>query len=728
MSGLLPMARLFAHDGWVKRFRPGRILLLLLVAAALAAILSSGLLDELGLDALKARRAELVRVLEREPVTVASIYFVTYVVVTALSIPGAAIMTLAGGALFHLWLGLLLVSFASTLGATLAFLASRYLFRDWVERRFGHRLEPINRGLERDGSLYLLSLRLNPAIPFFVVNLGMGLTRMSALRFAMVSQIGMLPATFVYVNAGTQLARVRAMSDIATPALIGSLVLLSLLPLLGKWAADALRQRRVYKGWHRPKRFDRNLIVIGAGSSGLVTALIAATVRAKVSLIEANRMGGDCLNTGCVPSKALIRSARLAHEIRHADEFGLRPAEPGLDWPAVMRRIEAIIAQIAPADSVERYTGLGVDVRQGHARIVDPWTVEVNGERLTARSVVIAAGAEPMIPDVPGLAESGYLTSDSLWEELGRRDTLPRRLLILGGGPIGTELAQAFARLGSRVTQIVHGPRLLPKEDEDVAAFAAETLRAEGVDLRTDHEPLRIEGKTLVARFRAEEVSLRFDDILVAAGRRPRLKGYGLEALGIDTDAPLEVNGFLETTFPNIYVVGDAAGTYQFTHAASHHAWHAAVNALFGRFRRFRVDYRFMPWVTFTDPEIAHVGHNEASARAAKVEYELVRYELGHLDRAVTESANRGFVKLLIEPGRDRILGATLVAHNAGELIAEIVLAMKHGIGLNKLLGTIHAYPTMAEANKFAAGEWKKAHKPERLLAWVERYHKWRRR
>jgi len=491
---------------------------------------------------------------------------------------------------------------------------------------------------------------------------------------------------------------------------------------------DRLRRRRIYKGWRRPKRFDRNLIVIGAGAGGLVTSYIAATVRAKVTLIEANRMGGDCLNTGCVPSKALIRSARLAHETRNADFYGLEAREPAIDFPAVMRRIRTIIAAIEPADSIERYTALGVDVRMGYARLVDPWTVEIDGaERLTARAIVIATGGEPAIPDIPGLAASGYLTSDTLWEAFAHRETMPERVAILGGGPIGVELAQALARLGAKVTLVQKGARILPKEDEEVAAFMAETLAEEGVDIRTDFDVSEVRDGALLGSQDGATAAIPFDALIVAVGRKARLAGYGLEELGIETGRNIATNDYLETLYPNIFAAGDVAGPYQFTHFAAHQAWYAAVNALFGGVRKFRTDYSVLPWVTYTDPEVAHVGHNEISATEAGVTYEVVRYDLGHLDRALTEGANRGFVKLLVAPGKDRILGATIVAANAGDLLAEYVLAMKHGIGLNKILGTIHPYPTMAESAKYAAGEWKKAHKPERLLRWAELYHRWRR-
>ncbi len=704
--------------------KAGRLLLVAAVAAAFAAFFLLELDRLLTLDALKASRDSLAALLEARPLLLIGGFFLFYVAATALSVPGAGLFTIAAGAIFGLVPGVVVVSFASTAGAALAFLASRYLFRDWVRGRFGKRLEAIDRGIERDGTFYLLTLRLNPAFPYFMINLAMGFTGIGLLRYALVSQIGMLPATIVYVNAGAELARISSPGDILSAELIGSLLLLSLSPLIAKFVADALRRRRAYKGWKKPARFDRNLIVIGAGAGGLVTAYIAATVRAKVTLIEAKEMGGDCLNTGCVPSKTLIAAARTEHEIRSAGIVRTAP------FREVMEQVFAAIAAIAPNDGEERYRSLGVDVRKGHARIVDPWTVGIDGgERLTARSIVIAAGGEPFVPDIPGLAESGYLTSDTMWEALRGRDASPERLAIIGGGPIGTELAQAFARLGSRVVQVEHGPRILDKEDEEVSALVAEVLREEGVDLRTGAEAVRVEVKTLIVRSNTRgEERIPFDELIVAVGRKARLSGYGLEALGVETDRTIVVNPFLETRFPNIYAVGDVAGPYQFTHFAAHPAWFAAVNALFGSLKRFRADYRILPRVTFTDPEVAHVGHNEASAREAGIAYEPVRYDLSHLDRAVCEGATRGFVKILVPPGKDRILGATIVAAYAGETLAELVLAMKHKIGLEKLLGTIHAYPTMAEANKYAAGEWKKAHKPERLLAWVERWHAWRRR
>ncbi len=712
-----------------------RVLLLAALAVAAVAFFAFDLDRHLTLDALKARQAELAALREGSPWTVAAVFFVVYVAVTALSLPGAAIMTLAAGALFGLVAGTVLVSFASTIGATLAFLVSRFLLRDWVRKRFPARLEAIDRGVARDGAFYLFTLRLVPVFPFFLVNLLMGLTPMRTLTYYWVSQLGMLPGTVVYVNAGTQLARIDSLSGILSPALVASFALLGVFPFVARRLVELVRRRRVYARWPRPRRFDRNLVVIGGGAAGLVTAYIAAAVRAKVTLVEAHRMGGDCLNFGCVPSKALIRSARMAHELRQAPRYGLAAEGVRVDFRAVMARVHAVIRAVAPHDSVERYTALGVEVLKGHARVVDPWTVEValNGggtRRLATRAIVIAAGARPFVPQLPGLDEVGFVTSDTLWDEFTRLDAAPARLAVLGGGPIGCELAQAFARLGSRVVQVEMAPRLMGREDEEVSARVQAALEADGVEVLAGHTALRCErdGDTkrlIVARDGAER-ALEFDALLVAVGRAARLSGYGLEELSIPTERTVLTNEYLETLYPNIYAAGDVAGPYQFTHTAAHMAWFAAVNALFGNVRRFRVDWSVVPSTTFVAPEVARVGLNEQEARARGIAYEVTRYELAELDRAIVEGATEGFVKVLTVPGRDRILGVTIVGEHAGELLAEYVLAMRHKLGLGKILSTIHPYPTLAEANKYAAGEWKRAHAPQRLLRWIGRYHAWR--
>ncbi len=711
---------------------------LLLVVLAIGAFIALDLGRYLSFEQLKASQDGFAQLHAQQPFAVAAVYFAVYVLATALSIPGAVIITLAGGAVFGLWQGLLLVSFASSIGATLAFLASRFVLRDWVEARFGQRLADINAGVDKEGGFYLFTLRLIPVVPFFLINLLMGLTRMKTGTFYVVSQIGMLAGTAVYVNAGTQLAQLDSVQGILSPVLLGSFVLLGIFPWLARRVVAAIQKRKVYARWAsvRPKSFDRNLIVIGAGAAGLVSAYIAAAVKAKVTLIEAHKMGGDCLNYGCVPSKALIKSAKIAHQMRHAGKYGLSDTTPQFSFRAVMQRVHDVIRAIEPHDSVARYTGLGVEVLQGYGKLVNPWTVEVTlsdgqMQRLTARSIVIAAGARPIVPPLPGLDDVGYFTSDTLWDEFAKLDDIPKRIVVLGGGPIGCELSQSFARLGAQVTQVEMGERIMVREDEEVSLLARDALQADGVRVLTGHQALRCErrgaDKILVASAQGQEVEMVFDALVCAVGRLARLQGYGLEDIGVPTQRTVETNEYLQTLYPNIYAAGDVAGPYQFTHTAAHQAWYAAVNALFGDFKSFKVDHRVIPWATFIDPEVARVGLNEQEAQAQGVAYEVTQYGIDDLDRAIADSEARGFVKVLTVPGKDRILGVTIVGSHAGDLLAEYVLAMKHGLGLNKILGTIHTYPTMAEANKYAAGEWRRAHAPQKLLAWVKKFHDWRR-
>ena len=714
------------------------LFLIILVAAVTIALMvarSQGI-DVLGyfsLQNLKARQADIAGYFDQYPVRTAATYFVVYVAVTALSLPGAAVMTLAGGAVFGLLWGTVIVSFASTIGATLAFLVSRYLLRQVVQTRYGQKLKTVNKGIAKDGAFYLFTLRLVPLFPFFAINLLMGLTPLATRTFYWVSQIGMLAGTIVYVNAGTQLARIESLDGILSPALIASFTLLGVFPLLARKTVDAFKARRVYARWRKPKRFDRNLIVIGAGSAGLVSAYIAAAVKAKVTLVERHRMGGDCLNTGCVPSKALIRSAKFLSHIRRAREFGMRDADVSFDFADVMQRVQNVIAQIEPHDSVERYTELGVECIHGEAKIVSPWAVEITTDQgaqtLSTRAIVIAAGARPFVPPIPGIDDVGYLTSDTVWD----LRELPRRLLVLGGGPIGSELTQCFARLGARVTQVEMLPRLLMREDTEVSETVMRSLRADGVDVRVNHKAkafVRENGeKVLLCEGPEGDVRIAFDAVLVAVGRVANTSGYGLQELGIGTSPArtVETNEFLQTIYPNIYACGDVAGPFQFTHTASHQAWYAAVNALFGRFKKFRADYSVIPWATFTEPEVARVGLNETEARDRNIPHEVTVYGIDDLDRAIADSEAHGMVKVLTVPGKDRILGVTIVGEHAGDLIAEYVMAMRHGIGLNKILGTIHIYPTLAEANKYAAGVWKREHAPAGVLRWLKRYHQWMR-
>jgi pyruvate/2-oxoglutarate dehydrogenase complex dihydrolipoamide dehydrogenase (E3) component/uncharacterized membrane protein YdjX (TVP38/TMEM64 family) len=711
-----------------------RVWLLLIIGLLAAVFFALDLQRFFTLDYFKSQQAALEAFRGAHPWQAAGGFFAVYVMLTALSFPGAALMTLVAGAVFGVWWGIVIVSFASSIGAMLAFFAARFIARDAVQRRFGDRLRAVNHGVDREGGFYLFTLRLVPLFPFFAVNLLMGLTPLRGTTFYWVSQVGMLPGTAVYVNAGTQLAQIDSLGGIVSPSVLLSFALLGVFPLLAKHGLGLLRARRVLRRWPRPAHFDRNVVVIGAGSAGLVTAYIASAVKAKVTLVEKHKMGGDCLNTGCVPSKALLRTAKLMSQINRSGEFGVVSAAAEVDFPQVMERVHRVIGRVAPHDSVERYTGLGVEVLQGTARIVSPYHVEVTtveGVRmLSTRAIVVAAGARPFVPSLPGLNDVGYLTSDSLWN----LRSLPRRLLVLGGGPIGCELAQAFARLGSEVTQIDRGARLMRREDADVSALVLARFQREGINVLLQCTPQRFaleDGeKVLHAQQDGKPLRVEFDEVLVALGRVANTRGYGLEALGIDVAAerPLATNEFLQTLYPNIYACGDVAGPYQFTHTAAHQAWYAAVNALFGDIKKFRVDYSVIPWATFTDPEVARVGLNESEARDKGIAFEVTTYGIDDLDRAIADGEAHGMVKVLTVPGKDRILGVTIVGEHAADLLAEFVLAMKNGIGLNKILATIHIYPTLAEANKYAAGAWKRAHAPATLLRWVQRYHAWRRR
>ncbi|HSD54360.1 MAG TPA: FAD-dependent oxidoreductase [Burkholderiales bacterium] len=711
-----------------------RIVLLVVLAALIAAFFGFDLKQYFSLEFFKQQQGAIDAYFQAHPLQTAAVYFAIYVAVTGLSLPGATLMTLVGGAIFGLLWGTVIISFAASIGATLAFLASRFLFRDAIQKKFGASLTAINRGVEKEGALYLFALRLVPAFPFFVINLVMGLTPMKTRTFYWVSQLGMLAGTVVYVNAGTQIARIESLAGLVSPGLIGSFVALGLFPLVAKKVVDWLKARKVYSRWTKPARFDRNMVVIGAGSAGLVSAYIGAAVKAKVTLVEKHKMGGDCLNFGCVPSKALIRSAKFLSHVKRAREFGIRTASADFSFKDVMERVRRVIGTVGPHDSAERYSGLGVDVVQGEAKMTSPWSVEIkrpdgSKQTLTTRSIVIAAGARPFVPPIPGIEEVGYVTSDTVWE----LRELPRRLIVLGGGPIGAELAQCFARFGASVTQVEMLPRIMTREDPEVSEMVAHRFRQEGIDVRVNTKAKSFKvvngEKIMVAEHAGTDVAIPFDVLLCAVGRVARTEGYGLQELGIPVtkQRTVEVNEYLQTVYPNIYACGDVAGPYQFTHTAAHTAWYCAVNALFGRFRKFKVDYSVVPWATFTEPEVARVGLNETEAKEQGVPYEVTTYGLDDLDRAIADGEAEGLVKVLTVPGKDRILGVTIVGEHAGDLIIEYITAMKYAIGLNKILGTIHIYPTLVEANKYAAGNWKRAHAPQGVLKWVECYHAWMR-
>lgn len=713
----------------MKHLASFRFLVVILVAGLIASYFAFDLGQYLTLEYVKSQREALQNFYTNNQALMLTGYFLIYVAVTALSLPGATIMTLVGGAVFGLSDGVIVISFASTLGATLAFLISRFVLRDYVQGKFKDKLTAINAGIEREGDFYLFTLRLIPLFPFFVINLVMGLTPMRAWRFYLVSQIGMLPGTIVYVNAGSQLGALESLSGILSPALILSFALLGIFPLLAKKLVSYMKARKILRGINKPKQFDYNLAVIGGGSAGLVSAYIAAAVKAKVVLIEKHKMGGDCLNTGCVPSKALIRSAKMLSYAQRAKDFGFKKTTVEFDFAEVMERVQRVVKQVEPHDSVERYTSLGVNVIEGEARIRTPYEIDVNGETITARNIIVATGARPTVPTMPGLDDIDYLTSDTIWNLREK----PKRLLVLGGGPIGCELSQCFQRLGCAVTLVQRDVQLMPREDTEISVLVEKRFRDEGMQVLTRHDAIRFENdngeSVLVCEHNDQEVRVAFDKVLFALGRSANVSGFGLEELGVrlNTRGTIDADELLRTNYPNIYVCGDVTGPYQFTHTAAHQAWYAAVNALFSPFKTFRVDYSVIPWATFTDPEVARVGLNEQEAKQKNIPYEVSQYGIDDLDRAIADSEAHGLVKVLTVPGKDKILGVTIAGHHAGELIAEFVTAMRHGLGLNKILGTIHIYPTLTEANKFSAGVWKKNHKPEKLLEWVARFHAWRR-
>ncbi len=716
--------------------KAGKILVVLVIAAVVVAFFALGGNRYLTFEAIKAQQAAIAGYYQANQGQTIALFFAGYVAVTALSLPGAALMTLLAGAIFGLWTGVIIVSFASSIGATLAFLASRFLLRDWVQAKFGDRLKGINDGVAKEGGFYLFTLRLIPVVPFFAINLLMGLTPIKTLVYYLVSQAGMLAGTIVYVNAGTQLAQITSLKGILSPGLLGAFVLLGIFPIIAKKIIDMVKARKVYAKWagQKPVSFDRNVVVIGAGSGGLVTAYIASAVKARVTLVEKHKMGGDCLNFGCVPSKALIRSAKFLSHVKRSKEFGMQGAQVQFDFADVMQRVQTVVDAVEPHDSVQRYSELGVDVVQGTAKITSPWSVEVKTadgktQTLTTKSIVIAAGARPLVPPIPGLKDMNPLTSDTVWQIR----SLPKRLLVLGGGPIGSELTQAFARFGAQVTQVEMAPRIMLREDPEVSEMVMKQFRAEGVNVLVNHKAkeFRVENgeKVMVAEHNGADVKIVFDEILCALGRTPNIAGYGLEELGIPTTKTrtVETNEYLETLFPNIYACGDVAGPYQFTHTAAHQAWYAAVNALFGSFKKFKVDYSVIPWATFTEPEVARVGLNEMEAKEKGIDYRAHVYGIDDLDRAIADSEAHGIVKVLVQPGTDKILGVTIVGEHAGDLIAEYVAAMKHGLGLNKILGTIHIYPTLAEANKYAAGVWKRSTVTRGQHAFLEAFQDWRR-
>jgi pyruvate/2-oxoglutarate dehydrogenase complex dihydrolipoamide dehydrogenase (E3) component/uncharacterized membrane protein YdjX (TVP38/TMEM64 family) len=704
-----------------------KILLLGLIAVAIGSYFLFDLGQYLTLDFIQSQLAQIQAYKDDNFATAAAIYFFGYVLATGLSIPGAILITLTGGAIFGLFWGTLLVSFASSIGATGAFLASRLLLRDWVQSRFGDYLAPINKGMEKDGTFYLFSIRMVPVFPYFMVNLLMGLTPIKTSSYYLASQAGMFASTIVFVNVGSELAQITSLSGLVSGSVLFSFVLLGALPLLAKFVLGVVARNKVMRGYGKPKKFDANVVVVGGGSAGLVAALIAAGAKAKVILIEKHKMGGDCLNTGCVPSKSLIRSGRIMSYIKHAKKFGIEGATGNVNFAAVMERVQGIIAAIEPHDSVERFTSLGVECVIGEARIESPYKVSVDGRSITTRAIIVATGARPLVPPIPGLDQVDYLTSDTIW---ALRE-LPQRLLVVGGGPIGCELAQAFSNLGAQVTQVDMASRIMPREDPEVSALVTQQFEEQGINVLTDHRLTRFAAVDAVNFMEAEHkgqlVKVEFDKVLLAIGRKPNVEDFGLEqlAMPLTPQGTIEVSNSMQTAFPNIFACGDVAGPYQFTHMASFQAWFASLNALLGGLWRSQANYDVVPWATFTDPEVARVGLSEEDAKQRSIAYEITRYELDKHDRALADGEARGFIKVLTVPGKDKILGVTIVGYHTGELIGEFVFAMTHGMGLGKISAVTHIYPTLLEANKFAANAWRSARLPEKYIALAEKYFRW---
>jgi len=700
-------------------------LILFLTILAVFLIYKSGATQFLTLEFLKSNIDSLKQQIQVQPLLFILGFFGVYVLSTAVSLPGATILTLAAGALFGLAKGFVIVSFASTFGATLAMLISRFFLRNWVQSKFADKLKVINEGIEKEGAFYLFTLRLAPLFPFFLVNLAMGLTHIRLLTYFFVSQLGMILGTLVYVNAGVELSKIESLSGILTPKLFMAFTLLGILPIISKKIINSFKARKVYKRFKKPSKFDYDMIAIGGGAAGLVTSYISATVKAKVALIEKHQMGGDCLNTGCVPSKAIIKSASIAHLQQSASQYGFEKITTDFEFKKIMNRVHNVIKKIEPHDSRARYTSLGVDCIEGEAKILSPWEVQVNGKILTTRNITIATGASPFVPPLKGIEQINYRTSENLWQ----METLPKRFVVLGGGPIGLEMAQSFARLGSQVTVVEMSPRIMIREDEDVSKLITQTLEHEGVSIRTSTKAIGFEGHSLIVETSTGSEKIEFDEILIAIGRRPRTKGFGLEELNIPLrkNGTIETNDYLQTIYPNIFACGDVTGPYQLTHMAGHQAWYCAVNGLFGFLKKFKVDYSAVPWSTYTDPQVATVGLTESAAKEKGIAYELTKYGIDDLDRAIADSSDHGFIKVLTKPETDQILGATIVGVQAGDLISEFTLAVKWKLGLNKILSTIHPYPTMAESLKYTAGVWKQNHKPDWVMPWLTRFHAWRR-
>lgn len=681
----------------------------------------------LTLEMIQAKSGALRDQVQAHPWWAGSVFFAAYVALTVMSFPGTVVLTLLAGALFGLVGGTLMVSFASNIGALFAMLISRFLLRDWIQRRFAKQIASINRGLERDGAFYLFSLRLIPLVPFVLLNPALGLTRVSMWTFWWTTQAGMLPGHAIYVGAGRQLARIREISDILSPSLIGTLALLAIFPLAATKLLTLYKARKVYSGWQKPKSFEHNLVVIGGGSGGLTAARIAASMKARVALVERERLGGAALHSGSVPARALMRAANLHHTLRQGGTLGIR-MHTEVDFAEVMRQVRRTLDEAQGQVTAESSKTAGLEMVRGSAQLTSPWSVQVGNRTLCSRAIVIATGSHAIIPPIPGLEEVEPLTCENVWDLQQR----PERLLVMGGEANACELAQAFQRLGCQVTLVVEGDMLLASAEPEARQAVTDALCADGVQVLLKVSPQRFEvaesERRLVCSIDEQNRFLAFDQVLLALGREAHLHDLGLEKLKLSTreDGSLEVDEYLATRYPNIYAVGAVTGPDSSFQSAKHHAWYAAANGLFSGFRRFMVSDRVVPRVAFTSPEIASVGLTEAQAKLAELEYEVTMLDLDSLEAAQMSIGNSGFLKVLTERGRDRIIGVTLVGDGASETLAVFVLAMKHKLGLNKLRRTVHINPTLAEASLAVAEAWRRAHTAKRSQTWAARLHRWR--
>lgn len=702
------------------------IIFLVIIASIIFGVAFFDLTSYLTFDELKQRQSELQSLVSDNSFAAAAIFFLVYVLATSVSFPGALILTLAGGALFGLVQGTLLISFASTIGALFAFLVARYFLHDFVQNKFSDRLTLINQKVEKEGAFYLLFLRLVPAFPFFLVNLVMALTPIRAWTYYWVSQLGMLPATLIYVNAGTQIAKISSPSDIASPSMIFAFILLGILPFITKGIISTLKNNRAYNEFNEPTSFEYNTIVLGGGSAGLVAGYTTSTLQGKVALVERHQMGGDCLNTGCVPSKSILRSAKFVADIKNFASYGLSNANYELEFNNVMARVHDKISIIEPKDSVARYTELGVHCEQGDAVVLSPWEVNVNDKILTAKNIIIATGATPALPNITDLDQVPYFTTDTIWS----LTELPKKLLIIGAGPIGCELGQAFARLGSKVTIAYNQPTILPNEDEAAAKLVEASLLKDNVLLLTNFNSDKFindfDNYSLVGSQDAVFTTISFTHLLIATGRKANIGGLEILNLDLDEKGRIATNDTLQTKYPNIYACGDVTSSMQYTHTASHQAWYAAFNALFHPLKKFKCTLDNIPRAVFTDPEITSLGITEKQAIEQGIAHQVTTFPMDDIDRAITDNATIGFIKVITPANSDKILGVCIVGEHASELIAEFVLAKTNGLGLNKILKTVHIYPTRSEINRMVAGKWRRSKLTKRTLDLLKKFQSWR--